>query len=75
LYRLHELLFGTTPADRWLEVDDAVRAELVARLAALGYAGELEQAFAAWAGTENLEERVAGVERIDPVVLAELRSR
>jgi len=29
--------------------------------------------FAAWAGTENLEERVDGVERIDPVVLAELR--
>ena len=31
--------------------------------------------FAAWAGTENLEERVDGVERIDPVVLAELRAR
>ena len=29
----------------------------------------------AWAGTENLEERVDGVERIDPVVLAELRAR
>ena len=28
-----------------------------------------------WAGTENLEERVDGVERIDPVVLSELRAR
>jgi len=28
-----------------------------------------------WAGTENLEERIDGVERIDPVVLAELRAR
>jgi hypothetical protein len=27
-----------------------------------------------WAGNENLEERVDGVERIDPVVLAALRS-
>ena len=30
-------------------------------------------AFNAWAGKENLEERVDGVERIDPVVLEELR--
>ena len=29
----------------------------------------------AWAGTENLEERVDGADRIDPVVLAELRAR
>ena len=42
---------------------------------ALGYDGELEQAFDAWAGIENLEERVDGVRRIDPVVLAELRAR
>jgi hypothetical protein len=26
-----------------------------------------------WAGQENLEERVDGVERVDPVVLEELR--
>ena len=37
--------------------------------------GRLHDAFAAWAGTENLEERVDGVERIDPVVLEELRKR
>jgi hypothetical protein len=42
-------------------------------LAALGYEGELADAFARWSGTENLEERVDGVERIDPVVLDALR--
>jgi uncharacterized Ntn-hydrolase superfamily protein len=73
LHRMHELLFGKTT--EWLEVDDALRAELAERLAALGYDGELEQAFSAWAGTENLEERVDGVDRIDPVVLEELRRR
>ena len=42
---------------------------------ALGYGDDLERAFVEWAGTENLEERVDGVERIDPVVLEELRRR
>ena len=51
------------------------RAELERRLARLGYDGALDDAFATWAGTENLEERVDGVERIDPVVLEELRAR
>ncbi len=37
--------------------------------------GELESAFARWAGTENLEERVEGIDQIDPVVLEELRNR
>ena len=49
--------------------------ELRERLGKLGYDGELAQAFGDWAGTENLEERVDGVERIDPVVLEELRRR
>jgi uncharacterized Ntn-hydrolase superfamily protein len=73
LYGLHDLLFGKTPRERWLDVDDELRAELQDRLARLGYEGELERAFGAWSGTENLEERVDGIERIDPVVLAELR--
>jgi uncharacterized Ntn-hydrolase superfamily protein len=73
LYEMHALLFGKTPRDRWIDVDDALRAELGERLASRGYEGDLEHAFAAWSGTENLEERVDGVERIDPVVLAELR--
>jgi uncharacterized Ntn-hydrolase superfamily protein len=75
LFGIHELLFGKTPDDEWVGVDDALAVELRERLARLGYDGELERAFTSWASTENLEERVAGVERIDPVVLEELRRR
>jgi uncharacterized Ntn-hydrolase superfamily protein len=75
LYGLHLALFGTTPKDEWIDVDDELRAELEMRLTGLGYEGSLDVMFNAWAGTENLEERVDGVERIDPIVLAELRGR
>jgi len=75
LHRAHELLFGKTPRSEWVEVDEALRAELVERLGSLGYDGGLDEALDAWAGTENLEERIDGVERIDPVVLQELRAR
>ena len=76
LYELHDLLFGKTPADEWVEVDEPLARELRDRLARLGYRQEsLAETFEAWAGTENLEERVDGVERIDPVVLRELRNR
>jgi uncharacterized Ntn-hydrolase superfamily protein len=73
LYRLHDEIFGRTPKAQWLDVDDALRDELVTRLATLGHDGELAAAFAAWAGTENYEMRVDGVDRIDPVVLDALR--
>jgi uncharacterized Ntn-hydrolase superfamily protein len=75
IHGLHALLFGKSPRETWIDVDDNLRAELADRLAKLGYTGDLEQAFGAWSGTENLEERVEGVDRIDPVVLAELRKR
>jgi uncharacterized Ntn-hydrolase superfamily protein len=73
LYRLHEALFGETPRDEWLAVDETLAKELRDRLAKLGYEGELEDAFNRWAGNVNLEERVDGVAEIDPVVLEELR--
>jgi uncharacterized Ntn-hydrolase superfamily protein len=73
LYGLHQEIFGKTPRERWLDVDDALAAELRERLVRLGHEGELADAFEGWAGTENYEERVDGVERIDPVVLAALR--
>jgi uncharacterized Ntn-hydrolase superfamily protein len=75
LYAMHALLFGKTPRERWIDVDDELRAELADRLGRLGYTGELEHALGDWSGTENLEERVDGVRQIDPVVLAELRKR
>ena len=76
IYRLHDLLFGETPDEEWLEVTDELREELRERLAALGYGQpEVADALAAWAGSENLEERVRGADRVDPVVLEQLRSR
>jgi uncharacterized Ntn-hydrolase superfamily protein len=76
LYGMHQLLFGKTPADEWVPVDEELAKELRSRLVALGYADpSLEKSFNAWAGTENLEDRVNGVERLDPIVLAELRKR
>jgi len=73
LYRIHEALFGKTPPGEWLTLDTALETELRERLGGLGFDGDLADAFRAWAGRENLEERVDGIERIDPVVLEELR--
>jgi uncharacterized Ntn-hydrolase superfamily protein len=73
IYVMHEAIFGKTPADEWLDVDEELAAELRDRLARVGYEGELGEAFVRWTGNENLEERVDGVSRIDPVVLEELR--
>jgi uncharacterized Ntn-hydrolase superfamily protein len=75
LHGLHNELFGITPPEDWLSVDEALAAELRERLVKLGYDGGLDKAFGDWAGTENLEDRVDGVERIDPVVLAALRKQ
>jgi uncharacterized Ntn-hydrolase superfamily protein len=73
LFGLHQAIFGKTPERLWLDVDDELAAELRERLARLGYEGELGDAFFTWSASENLEERVDGVERIDPVVLEQLR--
>ena len=68
VYTIHDLLFGRTPRDRWIPVDDTLRAEIRERLSRLGY-DRLED----WAGVQNLEERVEGDDVIDPVVLEVLR--
>jgi uncharacterized Ntn-hydrolase superfamily protein len=73
LYEAHQAIFGETPKEEWLDVDAAVADELRARLARLGYEGKLDDALDAWAGNANLEMRVEGTDRIDPVVLDELR--
>jgi uncharacterized Ntn-hydrolase superfamily protein len=74
IYGMHHALFGVTPKAQWLDVDDALRDELSERLAKLGFTGELDGALDDWAGTENYEMRVDGVERVDPVVLDAIRS-
>jgi uncharacterized Ntn-hydrolase superfamily protein len=68
LHTMHFRLFGTTPREDWLPLEGAVQAEVEERLGRLGYE-QLE----AWASVENLEERVDGSARIDPVVLEALR--
>ena len=74
LHQLHQRYFGTTPDAEWLPVDDRLERELRERLASLGHAsGDLGGDLTTWAGIENLEERVRGAERVDPVVLEELR--
>ncbi len=73
IYRIHDRLFGRTPREQWVDVDAELERELRERLAALGYDRALSEALPAWAGKENLEERVDGVESVDPVVLDELR--
>ena len=73
IYVMHQAIFGKTPAEEWLDVDEKLAAELRDRLARVGYDGELGEAFVRWTGNENLEERVDGIARIDPVVLEELR--
>ncbi len=68
IHGIHDLLFGKTPREEWVAVDDALRAELDELLGRVGH-GTL----ADWAGVENLEERVDGEDEVDPVVLARLR--
>jgi len=68
LYGIHRQLFGSTPRERWIAVDDGLRKEIEDRLAVLGFE-RLED----WAGEANLEERVTGTDAIDPVVLEALR--
>lgn len=70
LFGIHQALFGKTPRDEWIPVDPAVRDEIEERLARLGY-----ETLDDWAGVENLEERVDGMDAVDPVVLDTLRSR
>jgi uncharacterized Ntn-hydrolase superfamily protein len=68
LHRLHDDLFGQTPREEWIPVDDALRGELDTLLARVGH-----PTLVSWAGVVNLEERVDGDDEIDPVVLERLR--
>jgi uncharacterized Ntn-hydrolase superfamily protein len=74
IFGIHQTLFGTTPKDDWVAVDQELEAELSDRLRRLGYKGDFADALRGWAGKENLEDRLDGAERIDPVVLDALRN-
>jgi uncharacterized Ntn-hydrolase superfamily protein len=75
LYEIQQRIFGVTPREEWIPLDAGLRAEVEARLAALGYEGELAEQLRTWAGTENLEERLDGTDALDPVLVDALRSR
>ena len=68
IYGIHRRLFEVSPREDWLPLEGELRAEVDERLAGLGY-----DSLEAWAGVENLEERVDGADAIDPVVLDALR--
>jgi uncharacterized Ntn-hydrolase superfamily protein len=76
LFELHTLYFGRTSPDQLLPFDDERQSEVRATLEAAGWwdmDASLEDNLQAWLGWHNLEERWVGMDRIDPVVLQELR--
>ncbi len=77
LLDLHTLYFGRTAEDELLPFDAGLRAELGQILDSIGWSDpgdSLGERIQSWLGWHNLEERWVGTERIDPVVLRELRS-
>jgi uncharacterized Ntn-hydrolase superfamily protein len=68
IFEIHRRLFEVSPREDWLPLEGDLRAEVGERLGRLGY-----DSLDAWAGVENLEERVDGGDAIDPVVLDALR--
>jgi uncharacterized Ntn-hydrolase superfamily protein len=79
LLEIHALLFGQTPDDEKLPLTGALAAEVHDLLVRAGYPprsgdGGLDEALRAWVGSENLEERWYGGDRLDPVVLERLRA-
>ena len=70
---LHDLYFGSTPADQLLPYDAQLTGELAERLAVAGYrSGDVRRDLYDWMGRENFEERWHE-DRLDPVVLLHLR--
>jgi uncharacterized Ntn-hydrolase superfamily protein len=74
LLDVHGLLFDRPDPDTLLHLTGVLAEEVRERLAAAGYMDQdLDEALLAWAGLENLEERLVPG-RIDPRVLEHLRS-
>ena len=81
LLDLHDVFFTRPDTSAYLEVDDALAAEVAGHLTRLGFVPkgdsllDIGLALADWAGVENLEERVVPEPKIDPVVLDVLRAK
>jgi uncharacterized Ntn-hydrolase superfamily protein len=79
LYGIHVLLTGTTPEEEKLPLSGGLADEVRDLLARAGYPSDagaegLGAALRAFVGTENLEARWWHEDRLDPVVLAHLRT-
>lgn len=77
LLDVHTLLFGRSDPQTLLDLTGDLADEVAALLGALGFPDDgsgLDGRLVAWAGVENLEERLVPG-RIDPVVLAHLRAQ
>lgn len=78
LLTIHDMLFGKPDPNDLMRLTGALAEEVRSLLGAQGYiAGdvtttELDRVLAAWAGVENLEERLVPG-KLDPVVLTHLR--
>jgi uncharacterized Ntn-hydrolase superfamily protein len=70
IFGIHQELFVATPREKWITVDAALHKEIETRLAVLGYE-RLDE----WAGAENIEARVDGMDEVDPFVLERLRRK
>ncbi len=80
LLDIHQLLFGSTPAEEWVSIDAVTAGRIRAALCTSGidvaveggFDVGLEHALREWVVNENLDERWWGGDRIDPVVLSHL---
>ena len=79
LLTIHEMLFGRPDPKDLMPLTGALAEEVRSLLGAQGYiagdvtTAEVDRVLAAWAGVENLEERLVPG-KLDPVVLDHLRS-
>jgi uncharacterized Ntn-hydrolase superfamily protein len=76
LFELHTLYFGRTPDEDLLPFDDRTQEDVKALLKTVGWwnpEDSVEGNLQGWMGWHNLEDRWVGNERIDPVVIRELR--
>jgi uncharacterized Ntn-hydrolase superfamily protein len=73
LLDLHRLYFPRPDELDFVPIDEALRGELTSLLEERGYSGDFKEAFFAYVGTENLEERWRDENTIDRGVLEYIR--